>query len=114
MRNRLLKIRNIFSDEKLENLDNQKLIKEINHIYQSSTNELNILNNKIKKIYKKENNLFNNYNELNIYEEKNQQFSSHVQIEKETTANKSTKNKNLIMYNETLLERQKEYESIYR
>ncbi len=110
MRDRILKIRNIFSDEKLENLDNQKLLKEINQIYQSSTNELKILNNKIKKKYEKENNLFNNFHELNINEEKNQKISLKIQIQKEKDTNK---NKNLIMYNETLLERQKEYESIY-
>lgn len=104
MHNRILIIRNKYPEEKLDNLDNKKLLKEINNIYLSSTNEIKLLNNKIKR--KADQEILRDSRNLNPYEEKRQEMT-------QMKLNNKEKNTNLIIYNETLAERQKEYESIY-
>lgn len=107
MNDRILKIKNIYSEEKLNNLDNRKLLKEINNIYLSSTNEIKLLNDKIKRKLEKEN------NKINFQQNFPQDKQAQVQIGK-LKEDKNNNNANLIIYNETLIERQKEYESIYK
>jgi hypothetical protein len=117
MKNRIDQIKNFFPDEKVENLDNKKLLNDINNVFNKSTEELNILNSKITKMLADENSKFNNaqeaiknnYNKIAIEEEK-AKIKQQVELGKSEIKKSNPVN---FMYNQTIKERENEFKAIY-
>ncbi len=124
MKNRIDKIKNFFSDEKFEDLDNKKVLNNINNVYNRAKEEFNMLKEKISNrlSYDKNKILLNienfnkdstknfDYNSINLIEEKNK-------IQEKLEKDKSLINTKLSLtsstYNEILKEREEEYKAIY-
>lgn len=122
MKARIDKIKNFYSDEKLENLDNKKLMSNINNVFNRAKEEFNILNNKITdKLAKDKNKILSNVGAFskNIYrtfDDANQDFLAGKKIQEKLQKEKSHTKSGLglnTMYNETLKEREREYKAIF-
>lgn len=122
MKSRIDKIKNFYSDEKFENLDNKKLMNNINNVFTRAKEEFNILNNKIiEKLAKDKNKILLNVDACRkdfykTFDDVNQEFlqgkKMQEKLEKEKAHVKSGFGLNSV-YNETLKEREKEFKAIY-
>ncbi len=122
MKTRIDQIKNFYPYEKLENLDNKKLMNNINNVFNSAQEEFRILNNKItEKLAKDKNKIFENVDAYRkdfskTYDDANEDLLQgkkiQEKIEKEKAPVRSAFGLNTA-YNETLKEREKEFKAIY-
>lgn len=125
MKDRLTRIKNIYPDEKFENLDNKKILNNINNIYNKAREEFNFLTNRItEKLNIKKDKIFNTsaydevkeniYSNLDLakdyYEKAKVQLLDNIEKGKEQT---KTYGSIKDMYYETLKARQEEYKKIF-
>lgn len=123
MKNRIDMIKNFYPDEKFEDLDNKKLLNNINSVFCRAKEEFNVLNKKINdKLKSNKIKIFSNVEssrpDLNKpFDEASKNYSlGKQQIQQKIDAgivNKKSSFGMNSMYNEALREREKEFKAIY-
>lgn len=114
MKDRINRIKNLYPDEKYDNLDNKKLLEDINKIYDRSTEELNDFNNKIVKLLNENNkNFLNEEKEKQIYNDYNKNYLMSLQDETERLNNNKPFNYEASRNYEILKEREEDFKAIY-
>lgn len=114
MKDRINRIKNLFPDEKYDNLDNKKLLEDINKIYDRSTEELNNFNNKIIRLLNENNkNFLNEEKEKQIFNDYNKNYQMSLQDETERLNTNKPFNYQASRNYEILKEREEDFKAIY-